>query len=170
MAKPIASAPNTHSPDTPSDEAPLAETIITFDDMHDIITPEPIAWYPLAPGWIPIILLFLFLTSLATRKAYQNWQQNTFKRQALKALSSCPPEQLPSLIKRTSLSAFPRHQVASLSGQKWINFINQKKDYLSPNQAELLLTISYQPNLNKLHDSPDYQQLTSSISRWIRSL
>ncbi len=77
------------------------------------------------------------------------------------------PAQFSALIKRTALAAWPREQVASLSGDDWLNFLNQTAKTESFQTApgnrieELALRTSDT-------SAEDEQALRAIIANWIR--
>ena len=55
--------------------------------LHDIHLPDPISWWPMAPGWYALLILVFILIGLliyVTRRTYVNGQP---KRQALQLLA-----------------------------------------------------------------------------------
>lgn len=53
------------------------------------------------------------------------WQANRYRREALALLEETPPEQLSALAKRVALTAWPRSEVADLTGQAWLAFLDR---------------------------------------------
>lgn len=95
--------------------------------------PEAIGWWPLAPGWWLLVLLIL-VTALLLWRGWRQRQRDP-RRYALReledvrqrfdqdgdtqaALVACN-----ALLKRSAMTLFARHQVASLSGQRWLQFL-----------------------------------------------
>lgn len=110
-------------------EVSLGSDPASLSRLHDIITPPPISWWPLAPGWgvVGIALLVLLLWLMW---CYVTWlRRNAYRREALRLLKALPVHssslpQLDELLKRVALSAYPREQVASLSGIAWLKFLD----------------------------------------------
>ncbi len=96
-----------------------------LDKLHDFYQPPPPAWTPQTIGWYVVFaiagLLLLWLIVHSIRK----WHANAYRREALRELVLLPTEQFSILLKRTALTAWPRERVASLSGEKWLSFLNQ---------------------------------------------
>ena len=136
---------------------------IGFDQMHDIVAPDPVTWWPLAPGWWVVLLaLGLALIWLGSRR-YRRWKQNAYRRAALRELQSMPASELPALVKRVCLATFPREQVASLSGEAWLEFLDQTGNTTDFTQGpgRHLLELSYNPDFTPPDD------LTEFIRQWI---
>jgi hypothetical protein len=102
---------------------PEPAPVATLGKLHAFYQPGPISWTPQTIGWY-IVFGFgaLFLLWFVVREV-RHWKLNRYRREALRELGSTPPEQLSALLKRTALAAWPREQVASLSGDKWIGFL-----------------------------------------------
>jgi hypothetical protein len=126
--------------------------------LRDIHLPEPIGWWPLAPGWYLLVLLviaILITIIFFLRRYYLN---GSAKRDALRLLkiyqqqyqsemnSQISSAHISLLLKRVALAYFPRARVASLQGDEWILFLNNtaKKLNFEEVRAELL-EMPYQP-------------------------
>jgi hypothetical protein len=109
----------------------------SLERLHDIIMPDPVSWWPPAPGWI-VVMLFATLVGFGLLiRWFVHWQRNAYRREALKILSEIevqigdPKKQsgaltdINSLLKRTSLTVWPREQVASLTGKEWLEFLDR---------------------------------------------
>ena len=96
-----------------------------LDSLQDFYQPAPPAWTPQTIGWYVLFaiagLLILWMTVYGIRR----WLGNRYRREALRELALLPPDQFSTLLKRTSLAAWPREKVASLSGEAWVNFLNE---------------------------------------------
>ena len=110
----------------------------SLQNLNDIVMPATVSWWPLAPGWYVVSGLLLIALAWFGYKSLQRWMGNRYRRAALselhllaKGVQSATSRdsslrQIPVLLKRTALSAYPRTQVASLSGQDWTCFLNSK--------------------------------------------
>lgn len=130
----------------------------SLEQLHDIIEPAAISpWPPAAGFWFLLALLLLWLSAIALT-LWQRHRRNRYRRLAvaqLQALSSqLDKGDQPShviaaigeLLKRTALVAYPRQQVASLSGSDWLQFLNHSAatDAFSSDTARLLTHSAYQ--------------------------
>ena len=126
--------------------------------LQDIQLPDPIGWWPLAPGWYLLALMVLVLAGLIVYYFRRRYLHGLAKRQALHLLDSYYLEyqreknsQLSSmkvseLLRRVSLAYFPREEVASLQGEDWISFLNSTAKGVDFNRLrESLLELPYQP-------------------------
>ena len=144
--------------------------------LRDIHLPEPISWWPLAPGWYVIGSLAV-ITILAILYFIVRYYKNTrAKRQALRLLtayrqqyqeegnSQLSAARVSELLKRVALVYFPRAKVASLQGNEWISFLNNSSKGLDFEQVcTELLDVPYQPM--RPHD---LNLLFQMAHQWIR--
>jgi hypothetical protein len=145
----------------------------SLDRLHDIITPPAAPWWPPATGWYVLGALVLVGLAVATWWATAWWIRNAYRRGGLTELArlelaaNAPAtfESLVELVKRVALAAFPREQVASLSGHDWLKFLDETagmKDFI--NGPGAMLITGYEPGIHRA--SPE---LFGAVRRWIRS-
>ncbi len=144
--------------------------------LKDIHLPDPIGWWPMAPGWWILMFLSISLSICAV------WWWSRFKRyaarretlRAFKALktncnltSQQRIELLSALLRRACISIFPRQQTASLCGRDWLDFLDgQLKDgRFSEGVGTILLEAPYRKNVND-----DLQALFELCEEWVKSL
>jgi Domain of unknown function (DUF4381) len=105
--------------------------------LRDLHLPEPVGWWPLAPGWWILILLAFMAIALLIRQWYRAWSQNAARRQALRVLDARVAEyarhgnavrlgsELSELLRRTMLAYAPRADVAGLTGDAWLAWLDR---------------------------------------------
>jgi hypothetical protein len=105
--------------------------------LKDIHLPPPVGWWPLAPGWYGVMVLVFILLAFITAVIYKRHLNALPKKHALSLLKIYTAQyekdhnvqlasaRISELLKRVALVYFPRHQVASIHGQAWIEFLNQ---------------------------------------------
>lgn len=97
------------------------------EDFVEVVSPAGVDWWPQTTGWV---LLALVLLALVVSRAYRrllHWYRNRYRREAAERLQQLAPGSLSGinrLLKLTALAAFPREQVAQLSGEPWVKFLN----------------------------------------------
>src|SRR5262245_28612494 len=154
----------------------------SLDRLHDIVVPPGVPWWPPAPAWywfLGALTIFLLL-ALAWFARY--WQRNRYRREALalwrkecarlETDSERPGAivRLAELLKRTALSAFPRNEVASLTGPAWFSFLERtapKVDFDSGN-GRLLQEAAYDSRVAATVDEVQAQRIADSVRSWIR--
>ena len=110
---------------------------ISILDLRDIVVPEDLALWPPAPFvWLFLMALGIWAAALIW-KAYGRWRTNAYRRSGIVMLNQIKEQlvdrdsetavvqELSVLLKRVALAAFPRRQVASLSGESWLNFLER---------------------------------------------
>jgi hypothetical protein len=100
-------------------------------NLNDIVVPAGVPVWPPAPGWYAVIAVIGLVLAWAAFRWWSKRRQNRYRTQALAELASMRRDpsgeslqQLPELVKRTALAAWPRTQVASLSGPDWHRFLD----------------------------------------------
>jgi Domain of unknown function (DUF4381) len=139
-----------------------------LDQLHDFYQPPPPSWRPQTIGWYVVfgvvaILLLWFVVHLVRR-----WFANRYRREALRELLLARPEEISELLKRTALSTFPREQVAALSGEGWLRFLDEsaKSDLFASAPANRLEELAYRTGTLS---SEDEAALRHAAGTWIRS-
>ena len=106
-----------------------------LDNLHDFYQPPPPAWTPQTIGWYVVFAVIALLAMWIIIHSLRRWLANGYRREALRELALLQPEQFSTLLKRTALSAWPRDKVASLSGEAWLNFLNESAENNSFHQT-----------------------------------
>jgi hypothetical protein len=97
--------------------------------------PEPVSWWPPAAGWWVLAGLMILLTVLLTWVVVRRRRRHMALRTALAELDTLigaraevkPVEftrHLSRLLRRYALVRFPRHEVAGLTGDDWLRFLD----------------------------------------------
>ncbi len=144
--------------------------------LRDIHLPMPPGWWPLAPGWW-LLLGFLFVVM-----AGGIWLRHSLKYKSVKKLAAREfadlrqnqqlsdqekLQQISILLRRISISAFPRTDSASLTGLRWLEFLDQAMDGkpFSQGPGKVLIDGPYrsaaQIDINPIFDA---------CERWIKLL
>lgn len=105
----------------------------SLQNLRDIAVPAPLPWWPPAAGWwILFVVVAAFAIWLAFR-AWRRWRANAYRRAALKELRSATNfVEIAEILKRAALCAYPRTDVASLSGDAWSDWLRQTVDQELP--------------------------------------
>lgn len=109
--------------------------------LRDIHLPDPVSWWPPAPGWWLLVLTLLLGVALAVwlRHRYRRGALHRTTRQALDAITRDWKQsrdtrqlarELSVLMRRLCLSRYPRAEVAGLTGTAWL----QRLDSLLPGE------------------------------------
>lgn len=149
-----------------------------LENLRDIHLPEPIGWWPPAPGWWMLAALIICtaiavgiwllrrarqrryrkLALVQLQSLYKNWQQQHDDIAFAQATNR--------LLKQTALAAFPAENVAALSGADWLDFLDRhlrKPRFTEPTVRALATLYSREPAplaVDALRDASQH---------WIRS-
>jgi hypothetical protein len=119
--------------------------------LKDIHLPDPISWWPLAPGWYLLFFLIIFLVSSIIYLTYTRYCHALAKKQALVLLAryhqaykkerngSLTSAHISELLRRVALVYFPREDVAGLKGDAWLQFLNRTGKGIDFNSVSDLL-------------------------------
>ena len=154
----------------------------SLDRLHDIIMPAPVPWWPLAPGWYWVLGLLVVMLLAALITGLIRWQHNRYRREALAELArqevalqnadlrSPALLSLAELLKRTAVTAFPREDVATLTGPKWFEFL----DYTARGSrfhdalGAMLENAIYDPRAVDTLDPQRLHSVVEAIRHWIK--
>jgi hypothetical protein len=105
--------------------------------LRDLHLPEPIGWWPLAPGWWVVVAILLFALGWLLLRAWRKYQFYAPRRYAIRELAGVEAEylehrnpvtlgqQLSELLRRAMLAYAPRHEVAGLTGEAWLEWLDK---------------------------------------------
>jgi Domain of unknown function (DUF4381) len=138
-----------------------------LDSLHDFYQPPPPSWRPQTIGWYvvfviaAVLLLWLFIYLI------RRWQKNRYRREAMIQLARIEAMQFSALLKRTALSAWPREQVASLSGPIWLRFLDSSvhEPVFASSPADRLEEIAFSAKKLSIEDE---SALRAAAAAWIR--
>lgn len=159
---------------TPAAQSPMPpEAQQLLQEMHGIIVPAAVGWWPPAPGWWMLATLLLAAV-IALAVALHKWRQrNAYKHAALTMLDELrgyADEDLANetnrLLKRVALVAFPaeRALINQLFGDAWVAWLNQSsgKSLFTGNCAEALAHGTYRSAL-----PCSREELLACTRRWL---
>ena len=155
-----------------------------LDGLEEITLPKPISYFPQTIGWKILLVGIIIAAIIFGYKRYRHWQANRYRTNALKRLAKIEQEiqasetktksllDLPILVKQTALQAFPRDEIAQLSGDRWLEFLDHSgntQDF-SQGEGQLLPQLAYQSS-SALTNLPEQRisNLIISIRQWIKN-
>ena len=125
--------------------------------LRDIHLPEPVSWWPPGPGWwlLAVLIIALVMTGMWLWTRYKQAAGKRFAQQELSRIAKefdefCDRQRLAkdlsALLRRASISYYPRHEVAALTGAEWLNWLDQHADCdeFSQGPGTALLSAPYQ--------------------------
>lgn len=147
-------------------------------NLRDIHLPEPISWWPPAPGWW-LLALFLLLVIVGLWSLWRYRRRQTPRRAALAALarlrvdfqrdgdSTAAAAGISALLRRLALRYFPRNQVAGLVGEAWLQFLDRSggNQQFSTGPGRTLIRAPYRPA-----ETVEIEALLNVAEAWIKSV
>lgn len=125
--------------------------------LEDIVLPDPVSWWPPAPGWWILAVLTVAVVVFGIVTWRRRYQSRAYQRQALKELQQFQndyrqhqdlarfSQDINSLLKRVAMVCAGRKQVSSLSGNAWLRFLKDSGPADFPMEtAEHWLVVCYQ--------------------------
>jgi hypothetical protein len=108
--------------------------------LRDLHLPDPVGWWPPAPGWWVLFGLLALGILFVLYRAWVLWRINAARRIALEELARLDRSwrdapnpvllatRLSELLRRTMLAYAPRKDVAGLTGQAWLQWLDRGLD------------------------------------------
>ena len=105
--------------------------------LRDLHLPEAIGWWPLAPGWWFVIAVVLIGLGFLLRYGLRVHSKSAARRYAQMELNRIVQEfaqqknavafgaSISELLRRTMLAYAPRQDVAGLTGEEWLAWLDQ---------------------------------------------
>jgi len=149
--------------------------------LRDLHLPEPVGWWPLAPGWSLLIGLAIVAIAYGLVRAYQRRQRNAARRYALRELARYEAEyrkhkdpvtlakQLSQLLRRGMLAYAPRTEIAGLTGEAWLRWLDRGMPlpYFYTDGGKSLLELPYRSPQDNLADV-DIDALLAAVRMRLR--
>ncbi len=150
----------------------------SLDNLHDIMLPDAVCFFPPAPGWYIVALLLLALFFHFVIEGYKYYQRSQYIREALKELDFYKENRnqkskenavdLLALAKRVGIIAYGRESIAKLSEDSWWNFMeNHSKVKINTALREEITKLLYEERYtmeNTLHDN-----IIQVVTSWIKT-
>lgn len=161
----------------PQLQAPASNLAQQLAQLRDIHLPGPIGWWPPAPGWWLLAAALLLALGAALLFWLRRRRRNRYRRAALREARALfaqwqqhndTPRYLHAvnrLLKQTALAAYPRRQVAPLTGADWLAFLDaqlRNPCFTEPDLRAFAALYREQPR------ELEPQRLHAAAERWIR--
>lgn len=155
----------------------MQQTTDPLAELRDIHLPGPIETWPPAPGWWLLALLLCVALVAACVWLIKRWRRSRYRREAAAELrllletwqengdDRAYLESVQRLLKRIALTTFPRENVASLTGEAWVQFLDRSASShdFSIGASEVLIEGNYTAQVSL--DVPSFHM---EVQRWIR--
>lgn len=153
-----------------------------LNDLKDIHLPPPVGVWPFAWGWWLLAIVLVLLVTALLNFGIKRYRKNAYRRAALKELHIIETlyrqgavnglnfeSALVQVLKRTALTAYPRSQVARLTGETWLQTMDQLAGFKQFDSAlgRCLLDQRFAPPTTHL-DTTQAQALLQLTRDWIK--
>lgn len=102
----------------------MKEDPASLSNLHDLVSPAEVGWWPLAAGWYFAGFLAFAVLLLLVARASKRWEGNAYRREALRELNAAESiAAMISILRRTALALVPRSEIAGLKGEEWAEWI-----------------------------------------------
>ncbi len=147
--------------------------------LKDIHLPEIIGWWPPATGWWLLLLLVLVVVLLLLVSVRKRWQRLAPYRAATREFERISKDylrhrdttelsqQLSILLRRIAISIMPRKEVAGLTGELWLEYLDRLsgQTILCSNTGRQLLQAPYRAGV-----TVDGDALLAICRQWISAV
>jgi len=146
----------------------------SLQNLHDIVVPGPLAWWPPAPGWYVVMIVAAGALLVLLRSGWRHWRRNRYRSEALRELTRIGREgdlrELPVLLKRAALSAWPRARVAGLVGAEWHQFLDESAntDRFGSGAGEVLDRLAYASGSDSAPSDRDAAVVLDAAQFWLK--
>jgi hypothetical protein len=156
---------------------PLPDTFGNYalGDFVEVVSPTAISWWPQTTGWWFVAAGLGGLALYKGWKHLRHWYRNRYRREATARLQSLAEKgdntdivsEINRVLKLTALVAYSREQVARLSGDEWVGFLNRHCS-ASPFSADLGRLLALAPYKAETVNGSTGQQLLDASLTWVK--
>jgi hypothetical protein len=134
-----------------------------LSNLRDIVVPPEVALWPPAPGWWILLAGGIAMAAIFAGMIVAWYRRNAYRRAALVALDTADADDISTILKRAALAAWPRAEVASLTGADWLAFLDRtvRSDVFTRGAGRDLETLAF-------GGAGDKQAVLTAARRWIR--
>jgi len=150
----------------------------SLQNLNDIVVPGAVPWWPLAPGWYVLASVLVIVLTVLFVRLWNARNRNRYRRQALAELALIRQDKtgdsmqrLPGLVKRAALAAWPREQVAPLSGSAWHRFLDASAgtDRFGAGAGVTLDRLAYRTNTTPAPADEELTQALDAAEFWLKN-
>jgi len=150
--------------------------------LRGLHLPEPVGWWPLAPGWWVLIAILVVASGLLVRAWLRRRARSAARRKALRQLEESRSAyayhgnpvvlgtEVSELLRRTMLAYAPRSEVAGLTGDAWLAWLDRDLDQprFREGPGRSLLELPYR-NPETLADDVDVDGMLAAVRQRLQT-
>lgn len=145
----------------------MSNTATSLDQLHDIVMPPAVPWWPLAPGWYAVLGVSALVVCWLALRWWRSWRANAYRRVALRELAAArDAAEVATILRRTALVIAPRAEIATKTGVAWLDWLESQGS--QPLSAELRADLFHGVYAPADH-AADTAELRSYARTWIVS-
>jgi hypothetical protein len=150
--------------------------------LADIAVPPPVSLVPQTWGWAALAVIIVALVAWGLVRWHRHRKANRYRREALAELAQIERDidanagealaEIPPLLKRVALAAWPRSRVASLTQTNWVDFLQatEAEARLPAPLAKLLDDIEYRSPAARAAIAADDARACARVAKhWIEA-
>ena len=144
-----------------------------LSQLRDIHLPEPVSWWPPAPGWwimafftaAALVALLYFLRSRIRKKRYRKVALAMLSQLDTRKNGTIVLDEISAILRRVAIHSFGREKVAALAGDAWLAFLDKtgRTTNFSKGSGQVLGSDKYRPSV-----VTDIEQVQLIAKKWIR--
>lgn len=155
---------------------PLPESFGNYalGEFAEVVAPQAVSWLPQTTGWWWLGAALLGVALHQCWQRLRHWYRNRYRREAAVRLQQLPVAgaadklagEANKLLKLAAMAAYSREEVARLSGEEWVDFLNRqcRTPSFSADQLRLLAVGAYSA---QALDQAAGQALISACVNWV---
>ncbi|MCV6824519.1 MULTISPECIES: DUF4381 domain-containing protein [Halocynthiibacter] len=129
--------------------------------------PPPISMAPQTAGWAVLAAAILLGVAIALWRWLKHYRANAYRRAAIAAIEQANGDaaEIALVVRRCALAAFPRTDVAQLTGESWVLFLEATGKGVEFDAATAA-TLTEAPYRQESAASPAF---VNTVKRWIKT-
>lgn len=137
------------------------DLVALMGQLTEPAAPPPVSLVPQTAGWWVVAGLVMLALGYTLWQLWRRRRDQAYRRAALIALEEAggDPAMIATILRRTALAAYPRRQVAGLSGAEWVDFLTATGNF----PPELGFALTRAP-----YDPKPAGDIRSAAEAWIR--
>ncbi|MEX1042300.1 MAG: DUF4381 domain-containing protein [Pirellulaceae bacterium] len=143
----------------------MNDSATSLDRLHDIVMPEPVAWWPPAAGWYVVIAAIVCGLGILGYHLWITWRSNAYRREALRELATAgDAREIAEILRRVALVIAPRDVIAMQTGERWPHWLASRcAEPIPPGVHDQLAMGVYRA----IGNEGDTQSLRTYAAHWI---
>lgn len=155
-----------------------------LEHLQDIVLASDLGYFPLAPGVILLLMAFLIYVSWVFFSVWRHHQTQAYRRWACGRVRALRQDihdggdagskalvDMALIMKKTALCVYPREEVASLTGRRWLTYLVHTSGIIGfqtwPGNS--LATLAYGHHQAEDLNTMEREVLLSLCLQWIKT-